>query len=131
MGGHDAVSPDASHLRGDEDSSNSFSIPKNLSQEPIRPHITSLLRRQSNWIRTIKSFACSPSVKAVSLILLCHHAIYQEQVAVHSRCISQALDAIKPPGIPLVTPEHSTFLLSVFVLRSVELAQGTEEYGLT
>ena len=39
MGGHDAVSPDASHLRGDEDSSNSFSIPKNLSQEPIRPHL--------------------------------------------------------------------------------------------
>ena len=37
MGGHDAVSPDASHLRGDENSSNSFSIPKNLSQEPIRP----------------------------------------------------------------------------------------------
>ena len=47
MGGHDAVSPDASHLRGDEDSSNSFSIPKNLSQEPIRTqHLTTTTPKQ-------------------------------------------------------------------------------------
>ena len=50
MGGHDAVSPDASHLRGDEDSSNSFSIPKNLSQEPIRTqHLTTTTPKQLDW----------------------------------------------------------------------------------
>lgn len=76
------------------------------------------------------TLSSGPRTPPLLLIHACHFWIHLLQIAVHGSH-RQALHAVEPPSIPLGTPEHSTLLLNVFTLGSIELAQWTEEDGLT